>query len=79
MSFCRFGFHGRRRGIFLGRTDADLRLFQVLGGEGVVVKDEGAQDAAAGTVYSLEDGRRDQGQESGQESMAGFGQVGRPN
>lgn len=41
----------------------------------MVVKDEGVQDAA-GTVYSLEDGRRDQGQESTQESMAGFGQVG---
>uniref|UniRef100_A0A3Q3II78 Zinc finger and BTB domain containing 45 n=1 Tax=Monopterus albus TaxID=43700 RepID=A0A3Q3II78_MONAL len=34
-----------------------LRL-QVLGGEGAVVKDEGVQDTD-GTVYALEDGRRD--------------------
>uniref|UniRef100_A0A087Y8F6 Zinc finger and BTB domain containing 45 n=1 Tax=Poecilia formosa TaxID=48698 RepID=A0A087Y8F6_POEFO len=52
-----------------------LRL-QVLGGEGVVVKDEGVQDSD-GTVYSLEDGRRDQEQEGAQDSMASFGQTGR--
>lgn len=47
---------------------------QVLGGEGVVVKDEGVQDAD-GNVYALEDGRRDGEQEGSQEAMAGFGQV----
>lgn len=46
----------------------------MLGGEGVVVKDEGVQDTD-GTVYALEDGRRDGGQEGSQETMAGFGQV----
>lgn len=46
----------------------------MLGGEGVVVKDEGVQDND-GTVYALEDGRRDGGQEGPQEPMAGFGQV----
>ena len=45
----------------------------MLGGEGVVVKDEGVQD---GTVYSMQDGRRDGQQEGSQEPMAGFGQVG---
>nr|XP_020442216.1 LOW QUALITY PROTEIN: zinc finger and BTB domain-containing protein 45-like [Monopterus albus] len=49
-----------------------LRL-QVLGGEGAVVKDEGVQDTD-GTVYALEDGRRDGEQGGAQESMAGFGQ-----
>lgn len=43
----------------------------------MVVKDEGVQDAD-GTVYALEDGRRDGEQEGSQESMAGFGQVGLP-
>lgn len=47
----------------------------MLGGEGVVVKDEGVQDAD-GTVYALEDGRRDGEQGASQEAMAGFGQVG---
>lgn len=47
----------------------------MLGGEGVVVKDEGVQDTD-GTVYALEDGRRDGEQEGSQEAMAGFGQVG---
>lgn len=46
----------------------------MLGGEGVVVKDEGVQDTD-GTVYTLQDGRRDGEQEASQESMAGFGQV----
>lgn len=46
----------------------------MLGGEGVVVKDEGVQDTD-GTVYALEDGRRDGEQEGSQEAMAGFGQV----
>uniref|UniRef100_H3CC84 Zinc finger and BTB domain containing 45 n=1 Tax=Tetraodon nigroviridis TaxID=99883 RepID=H3CC84_TETNG len=53
-----------------------LRL-QVLGGEGVVVKDEGVQDADGG-VYALEDGRRDGEQGASQEAMAGFGQVSHP-
>lgn len=48
----------------------------MLGGEGVVVKDEGVQDPTDGTVYALEDGRRDGEQEGSQESMASFGQVG---
>ncbi|MEQ2217681.1 hypothetical protein XENOCAPTIV_018863, partial [Xenoophorus captivus] len=48
--------------------------FQVLGGEGVVVKDEGVQESD-GTIYSLEDGRRDQEPEGGQDSLASFGQV----
>lgn len=39
-----------------------------------MVKDEGVQDSD-GTVYSLEDGRRDQEQEGAQDSMASFGQV----
>uniref|UniRef100_A0A3P9IJM8 Zinc finger and BTB domain containing 45 n=1 Tax=Oryzias latipes TaxID=8090 RepID=A0A3P9IJM8_ORYLA len=64
----------RDRGASHSRKQRQPLRLQVLGGEGVVVKDEGVQDAAAGTVYSLEDGRRDQGQESAQESMAGFGQ-----
>lgn len=46
----------------------------MLGGEGVVVKDEGVHDTD-GTVYALEDGRRDGEQEASQEAMAGFGQV----
>lgn len=49
----------------------------MLGGEGVVVKDEGVRDAD-GTVYALEDGRRDGEQEASQEAMAGFGQVSSP-
>lgn len=40
----------------------------------MVVKDEGVQDTA-GTVYSLEDGRRDQEQQGPQDSLASFGQV----
>lgn len=40
----------------------------------MVVKDEGVQDTD-GTVYALEDGRRDGEQEGSQEAMAGFGQV----
>lgn len=47
---------------------------QVLGGEGVVVKDEGVQDTD-GTVYALEDGRRDGDQQGTHETLAGFGQV----
>lgn len=47
---------------------------QVLGGEGVVVKDEGVQDPD-GSVYTLEEERRDGQQDGSQESMAGFGQV----
>lgn len=42
----------------------------------MVVKDEGVQDTD-GTVYALEDGRRDGEQEGSQEAMAGFGQVSR--
>lgn len=40
----------------------------------MVVKDEGVQDPD-GTVYALEDGRRDGEPEGSQEAMAGFGQV----
>lgn len=40
----------------------------------MVVKDEGVHDTD-GTVYALEDGRRDGEQEASQEAMAGFGQV----
>lgn len=50
----------------------------MLGGEGVVVKDEGVQDSE-GNVYGLEDGRRDGEQEGSQEAMAGFGQVSSSN
>lgn len=39
-----------------------------------MVKDEGVHDTD-GTVYALEDGRRDGEQEASQEAMAGFGQV----
>lgn len=42
----------------------------------MVVKDEGVQDTD-GTVYALEDGRRDGEQEGSQVAMAGFGQVSR--
>lgn len=41
----------------------------------MVVKDEGVQDTD-GTVYALEDRRREGEQEGSQESMASFGQVG---
>ncbi|CDQ70908.1 unnamed protein product [Oncorhynchus mykiss] len=51
-----------------------LRL-QVLVGEEVVVKDEGVQDPDGG-VFGLEEGRRVEGQEGTQESMATFGQEG---
>ncbi len=40
----------------------------------MVVKDEGVQETD-GTVYALEDARRDGEQEGSQETMAGFGQV----
>lgn len=43
----------------------------------MVVKDEGVQDAD-GTVYALEDGRRDGEQGGSQEAMASFGQVSSP-
>ncbi|XP_010887527.1 zinc finger and BTB domain-containing protein 45 [Esox lucius] len=51
-----------------------LRL-QVLGGEEVVVKNEGVQESDGG-VFSLEEGRRVGEQEGTQESMANFGQEG---
>ncbi|XP_028266459.1 zinc finger and BTB domain-containing protein 45 isoform X1 [Parambassis ranga] len=62
----------RDRGASHSRKQRQPLRLQVLGGEGVVVKDEGVQDAE-GTVYALEDGRREE-QEGSQESMAGFGQ-----
>uniref|UniRef100_A0A1A8IWD1 Zinc finger and BTB domain containing 45 n=1 Tax=Nothobranchius kuhntae TaxID=321403 RepID=A0A1A8IWD1_NOTKU len=62
----------RDRGASHSRKQRQPLRLQVLGGEGVVVKDEGVQEAD-GTVYSLEDGRRDQDQEGAQD-MAGFGQ-----
>lgn len=63
----------RDRGAGHSRKQRQPLRLQVLGGEGVVVKDEGVQDTD-GTVYALEDGRRDGEQEGSQESMAGFGQ-----
>ncbi|TKS68678.1 Zinc finger and BTB domain-containing protein 45 [Collichthys lucidus] len=63
----------RDRGASHSRKQRQPLRLQVLGGEGVVVKDEGVQDTD-GTVYALEDGRRDGEQEGSQESMAGFGQ-----
>uniref|UniRef100_A0A3P9QBX2 Zinc finger and BTB domain-containing protein 45 n=1 Tax=Poecilia reticulata TaxID=8081 RepID=A0A3P9QBX2_POERE len=48
----------RDRGASHSRKQRQPLRLQVLGGEGVVVKDEGVQDSD-GTVYSLEDGRRD--------------------
>ncbi|PWA30688.1 hypothetical protein CCH79_00009279, partial [Gambusia affinis] len=63
----------RDRGASHSRKQRQPLRLQVLGGEGVVVKDEGVQDSD-GTVYSLEDGRRDQEQEGAQDSMASFGQ-----
>ncbi|KAM9314080.1 zinc finger and BTB domain-containing protein 45 [Pholidichthys leucotaenia] len=63
----------RDRGVSHSRKQRQPLRLQVLGGEGVVVKDEGVQDAD-GNVYALEDGRRDQEQEGSQESMASFGQ-----
>ncbi|XP_049426963.1 zinc finger and BTB domain-containing protein 45 [Epinephelus fuscoguttatus] len=63
----------RDRGASHSRKQRQPLRLQVLGGEGVVVKDEGVQDPD-GTVYALEDGRRDGEQEGSQESMAGFGQ-----
>lgn len=87
MDFCVFSVgHPRRSAgvsawarlvaVSLGSSRGSLSL-QVLGGEGVVVKDEGVQDAD-GTVYALEDGRRAGEQEAPQEAMAGFGQVSSP-
>lgn len=61
---------GDNRGAGHSRKQRQPLRLQVLGGEGVVVKDEGVQDAD-GSVYALEDGRRD-GEH--QETMAGFGQ-----
>ncbi|XP_076027842.1 zinc finger and BTB domain-containing protein 45 isoform X2 [Genypterus blacodes] len=63
----------RDRGAGHSRKQRQPLRLQVLGGEGVVVKDEGVQDSD-GAVYSLEDGRRVGEQEGSQESMAGFGQ-----
>uniref|UniRef100_A0A3B4ZYY0 Zinc finger and BTB domain containing 45 n=1 Tax=Stegastes partitus TaxID=144197 RepID=A0A3B4ZYY0_9TELE len=63
----------RDRGVSHSRKQRQPLRLQVLGGEGVVVKDEGVQDTD-GTVYALEDGRRDQQQEGSQESMPSFGQ-----
>ncbi|KAM9857723.1 zinc finger and BTB domain-containing protein 45 [Aulostomus maculatus] len=63
----------RDRGASHSRKQRQPLRLQVLGGEGVVVKDEGVQDND-GTVYTLEDGRRDGTQEGTQETMAGFGQ-----
>uniref|UniRef100_A0A3Q4GCK4 Zinc finger and BTB domain-containing protein 45-like n=1 Tax=Neolamprologus brichardi TaxID=32507 RepID=A0A3Q4GCK4_NEOBR len=61
----------RDRGASHSRKQRQPLRLQVLGGEGVVVKDESVQDAD-GTVYALEDGRRDQEQEGSQESMGVF-------
>ncbi|KAI4793300.1 hypothetical protein KUCAC02_032811, partial [Chaenocephalus aceratus] len=61
----------RDRGASHSRKQRQPLRHQVLGGEGVVVKDEGVQD---GTIYSMQDGRRDGQQEGSQEPMAGFGQ-----
>ncbi|XP_056137050.1 zinc finger and BTB domain-containing protein 45 [Lampris incognitus] len=63
----------RERGAGHSRKQRQPLRLQVLGGEGVVVKDEGVQDTD-GAVYTLEEGRRDGEQEGSQESMAGFGQ-----
>uniref|UniRef100_A0A3P8SRY9 Zinc finger and BTB domain containing 45 n=1 Tax=Amphiprion percula TaxID=161767 RepID=A0A3P8SRY9_AMPPE len=63
----------RDRGVSHSRKQRQPLRLQVLGGEGVVVKDEGVQDTD-GTVYALEDGRRGQEQEGSQESMPSFGQ-----
>ncbi|XP_037546534.1 zinc finger and BTB domain-containing protein 45 [Nematolebias whitei] len=63
----------RDRGASHSRKQRQPLRLQVLGGEGVVVKDEGVQDTD-GTVYSLEDGRRDQQQQGPQDSLASFGQ-----
>ena len=48
-----------------------------MGGEGVVVKDEGVQDAE-GSVYALHGRRQDGEDEGNQDSMTSFGQVGPP-
>ncbi|XP_068177914.1 zinc finger and BTB domain-containing protein 45 [Antennarius striatus] len=64
----------RDRGASHSRKQRQPLRLQVLGGaEGVVVKDEGVQDAD-GTVYALEDVRRAGEQEGSQETMASFGQ-----
>ncbi|XP_061626234.1 zinc finger and BTB domain-containing protein 45 isoform X1 [Phyllopteryx taeniolatus] len=65
----------RDRGASHSRKQRQPLRLQVLGGggEGVVVKDEGAQDAD-GTAYDLEDGRRDGEQGGPQGAMAAFGQ-----
>ncbi|MEQ2295562.1 hypothetical protein AMECASPLE_015726 [Ameca splendens] len=63
----------RDRGASHSRKQRQPLRLQVLGGEGVVVKDEGVQESD-GTIYSLEDGRRDQEPEGGQDSLASFGQ-----
>ncbi|KAF0021634.1 hypothetical protein F2P81_026113 [Scophthalmus maximus] len=63
----------RDRGASHSRKQRQPLRLQVLGGEGVVVKDEGVHDTD-GNVYTLEEARRDGGQDGSQESMAGFGQ-----
>ncbi|KAM8879944.1 LOW QUALITY PROTEIN: zinc finger and BTB domain-containing protein 45 [Spinachia spinachia] len=64
----------RDRGASHSRKQRQPLRLQVLGGEGVVVKDEGVQDPE-GSVYALEEQQRRDGQQDGsQESMAGFGQ-----
>lgn len=71
---CKLLLHFLTLFFFFSSSSILLSLLQVLGGEGVVVKDEGVQDSE-GNVYGLEDGRRDGEQEGSQEAMAGFGQV----
>ncbi|XP_034043797.1 zinc finger and BTB domain-containing protein 45 [Thalassophryne amazonica] len=63
----------RDRGAGHSRKQRQPLRLQVLGGEGVVVKDEGVQNTE-GAVYTLDDGRQDGEQEASQEPMAGFGQ-----
>ncbi|XP_051939990.1 zinc finger and BTB domain-containing protein 45 isoform X2 [Hippocampus zosterae] len=63
----------RDRGAGHSRKQRQPLRLQVLGGEGVVVKDEGVQDTD-GTAFALEDARRDAEQGGPQGAMAGFGQ-----
>ncbi|XP_046899437.1 zinc finger and BTB domain-containing protein 45 isoform X1 [Hypomesus transpacificus] len=61
----------RERGAGHSRKQRQPLRLQVTGGDGVVVKDEGIQEAS---VFSLVGGRQDGEQDASQESITSFGQ-----